>query len=139
LKDELTCLKTLNEFGLLFEIEESFLDDISAEYQLKSSEIRDADALSRLALILVTATLYSTSAAVSILIGSADCAICKSIGVGSFMPSLTEYAGSLSFACIHYRILFLPPYLRQPVPLPLLTRSKCVPKICQSIRNVKVI
>lgn len=61
LSDEPTSLKTFDEFGLRFDIEENFLDDKSAGFQLESSEIRDADALSRLALILATTTLYLTS------------------------------------------------------------------------------
>lgn len=61
LSDEPTSLKTFDEFGLRFDIEENFLDDKSAGFQLESSEIRDADALSHLALILATATLYLTS------------------------------------------------------------------------------
>jgi hypothetical protein len=59
--DEPTSLKTFDEFGLRFDIEENFLDDKSAGFQLESSEIRDADVLSRLALILATTTLYLTS------------------------------------------------------------------------------
>ena len=42
-------------------IEESFLDDKSAGFQLESSQIRNANALSRLCLILATATLYLAS------------------------------------------------------------------------------
>lgn len=61
LSDEPTSLKTFDEFGLRFDIEENFLDDKSAGFQLESSEIRDVDALSRLALILATTTLYLTS------------------------------------------------------------------------------
>lgn len=61
LSDAPTSLKTFDEFGLRFDIEENFLDDKSAGFQLESSEIRDADALSRLALILATATLYLVS------------------------------------------------------------------------------
>lgn len=61
LSDEPTSLKTFDEFGLRFDIEENFLDDKSAGFQLESSEIRDADALSRLALILASTTLFLTS------------------------------------------------------------------------------
>lgn len=66
LSDEPTSLQTLDEFGLRFDIEEGFLDDKSAGFQLESSEIRDADALSRLALILATATLYLVSSGVAV-------------------------------------------------------------------------
>jgi hypothetical protein len=66
LSDEPTSLKTLDEFGLRFDIEENFLDDKSAGFQLEASEIRDAAALSRLGLILATATLYLVSSGVAI-------------------------------------------------------------------------
>jgi hypothetical protein len=59
--DDPTDLHTFDEYGLRFDLEENFLDDKSAEFQLESGEIRDADALSRLALILATATLYLVS------------------------------------------------------------------------------
>ena len=61
LSDEPTSLKTFDEFGLRFDIEENFLDDKSAGFQLESSEIRHTDALSQPALILATTTLYLTS------------------------------------------------------------------------------
>jgi hypothetical protein len=59
--DEPTDLHTFDEYGLRFDLEENFLDDKSAGFQLESSEIRDAGALSRLGLILATATLYLVS------------------------------------------------------------------------------
>lgn len=59
--DEPTDLHTLDEFGLRFDIEENFLDDKSAGFQLESSQIRDAAALARLCLILATCTLYLVS------------------------------------------------------------------------------
>lgn len=59
--DEPTGLETLDEYGLRFDIEENFLDDKSAGFQLESSQIEDAMALSRLCLILATATLYLVS------------------------------------------------------------------------------
>jgi hypothetical protein len=59
--DEPNGLKTLDEYGLRFDIEENFLGDKSAGFQLESSQIRDAMALSRLCLILATATLYLVS------------------------------------------------------------------------------
>jgi hypothetical protein len=61
LSDEPTGLHTFDEYGLRFDIEEDFLDDKSAGFQLGSSEIRNAGALSRLGLILATATLYLVS------------------------------------------------------------------------------
>lgn len=59
--DEPVGLNTLDEYGLRFDIEENFLDDKSAGFDLESSEIGDADALSRLCLILATATFYLVS------------------------------------------------------------------------------
>ena len=59
--DEPTDLQTLDEFGLRFDIEENFLDDKSAGFQLESSQIRDAAALARLCLILAACTLYLVS------------------------------------------------------------------------------
>jgi hypothetical protein len=46
---------------LRFDLEENFLDDKSAGFQLESGEIRDADALARLGLVLATTTLYLVS------------------------------------------------------------------------------
>jgi len=51
LSDEPTSLETLDEYALRFDIEENFLDDKPAGFQLASSQIRDAAALSRLGLI----------------------------------------------------------------------------------------
>jgi hypothetical protein len=59
--DEPTGLHTFDVYGLRFDLEENFLDDKSAGFQLESSEIRDARALSRLGLVLATATLYLVS------------------------------------------------------------------------------
>lgn len=64
--DEPTSLQTFDEYGLRFDIEENFLDDKSAGFQLESSLIREAEALTRLALILATATLYLVSTGVSV-------------------------------------------------------------------------
>lgn len=61
LSDDPTDLHTFDEYGLRFDIEENFLDDKSAGFQLESSEIRTAQALSRLCLVLATATLYLAS------------------------------------------------------------------------------
>jgi len=66
LSDDPTDLHTFVEYGLRFDLEENFLDYKSAGFQLESGEIRDADALSRLGLVLATTTLYlfSTGTAV---------------------------------------------------------------------------
>ena len=56
--DEPTDLRTFDEYGLRFDQEENFLDDKSAGFQIESSEIRNAAMLSRLGLVLATATLF---------------------------------------------------------------------------------
>jgi hypothetical protein len=61
ISDRPTSLDTLDEYGLRFDIEENFLDDKSAGFQLEASELRDVDALDRLCLVLAVATLYLTS------------------------------------------------------------------------------
>lgn len=61
ISDTPTSLDTFETYGLRFDIEESFLDDKSAGFQLESSRIRDADALGRLCFVLATATLYLVS------------------------------------------------------------------------------
>lgn len=64
--DEPTDLATLDEYGQRFDLEENFLDEKSAGFQLESSEIRDEQALSRLGLILATATLYLVNSGVAV-------------------------------------------------------------------------
>lgn len=69
--DDPTSLKTFDEYDLRFDVEESFLDEKSAGFQLESSEIRDDDvALNRLILIWAVATLYLLSCGV--LVAQAD-------------------------------------------------------------------
>jgi hypothetical protein len=58
LSDEPTDEKTFEEYGLRFDIEENFLDDKSNGFQLESSLIRSAQALTRLCLVLAITTLY---------------------------------------------------------------------------------
>ncbi len=53
-----THVATFDEYGLRFDIEENFLDDKSNGFQLASSLIRSAAALSRLCLALAVATLF---------------------------------------------------------------------------------
>ncbi len=55
---EPTELKTFEEYGLRFDIEENFLDDTSNGFQLESSLIRSANALERLCCLLAITTLY---------------------------------------------------------------------------------
>lgn len=64
--DESAELKTLEEYGLRFDIEENFLDDKSNGFQLESSLIRSAKALERLCLVLAMTTLYLVSVGTSV-------------------------------------------------------------------------
>jgi hypothetical protein len=64
--DEPADAKTLNEYGLRFNIEESFLDEKSGGYQLQISELAAPEALERLLLIVAIATVYWTSTGVSV-------------------------------------------------------------------------
>jgi hypothetical protein len=59
--DEPVALKTFDEYGLRFDIEENFLDDKSAGFQLEASQLGDSQSISRLCLLLATATLYLVS------------------------------------------------------------------------------
>lgn len=61
LSDDPTGLHTFDEYGWRFDLEENFLDDKSAGFQLESGELRDSAALTRLGLVLATATLYLVS------------------------------------------------------------------------------
>ncbi len=56
--DEPTDLSTFEEYGLRFDIEESFLDDKSNGFEVESSLIRSAEGLTRLFLVLAVATLF---------------------------------------------------------------------------------
>ena len=59
--DEPTNARTLDEYGLRFDIEESFRDEKSGGYQIHLSQLATSDALERLLLILAIATLHFTS------------------------------------------------------------------------------
>ena len=48
ISDESTSVQTFIEYGGRFDIEENFLDDKSNGFQLESSLVRDAEALTRL-------------------------------------------------------------------------------------------
>ena len=61
LSNQLTTLKTLQEYGFRFNIEESFLDDKSNGFELERSAIRDAQMLEKLCFVLAVATLYLTA------------------------------------------------------------------------------
>ncbi len=64
--DEKTTLQTFAEYGLRFDIEENFLDDQSAGWNVQRSMIRDVCALSRLWFILSVATLYVSAQGVEV-------------------------------------------------------------------------
>jgi hypothetical protein len=66
LSDQPTDLNTFHEYGLRFDIEENFLDDKSGGFQLESSELYDSQALTRLGLIMATATLYLVSCGLAV-------------------------------------------------------------------------
>lgn len=66
LSDDPTSLHTFDEYGLRFDLEENFLDDKSAGFQLESGELRESAALMRLGLVLATATLYLVSTGTAI-------------------------------------------------------------------------
>ncbi|WP_293085251.1 transposase [Moorena sp. SIO4A1] len=64
--DEKTTLKSFQEYGLRFDIEENFLDDQSNGWNVQKSQIRSVPALSRLWFILAVATLYVTAQGVEV-------------------------------------------------------------------------
>jgi hypothetical protein len=57
---EPTTLQTFHEYGLRFDIEESFLDDKSNGFEWEHSGLRCAPGLSRLCLVIAIATLFLT-------------------------------------------------------------------------------
>lgn len=59
--DEPVSLETFEEYGLRFQIEESFLDDKSGLFQLEGSRLRGAQFLSRLYLVVAIATVVLMS------------------------------------------------------------------------------
>lgn len=64
--DEPTTLKTFQEYGLRFDIEELFKDEQSSGWNLQKSEIRSVCDLSRLCFILALGTLYVTAQGVAV-------------------------------------------------------------------------
>jgi len=64
--DELTSRQTIDEYGLRFDIEETFLDDKSGGFQVQTSELQTPAALERLFLVLAIATLHFTSTGVAV-------------------------------------------------------------------------
>ncbi|MFL5653948.1 MAG: hypothetical protein ACJ8CB_07205 [Ktedonobacteraceae bacterium] len=63
---EPTAEVTLQEYGLRFDIEESFRDEKSGGFQLQTSRLATPEALERLLLILALTTLYLTSLGVGV-------------------------------------------------------------------------
>jgi len=66
LSTEPTTIQTFREYGLRFDIEENFLDDKSNGFDLSSSRIRSAPALSRLCLVLAMTTIFLTAQGLSV-------------------------------------------------------------------------
>lgn len=66
LASDLTSRTTFAEYGLRFDIEESFLDDKSNGFQLESSRLRNVEALNRLCFVLAVATLFLVSQGTSV-------------------------------------------------------------------------
>jgi len=66
ISDEAADLKTLQEYGLRFDIEANFVDDKSNGFQLEASLIRSAAALERLCFVLAITTLYVVSVGTSV-------------------------------------------------------------------------
>src|SRR6266496_2411951 len=64
--DEPTDARTLDEYGLRFDIEENFRDEKSGGYQIHSSQLATPEALDRLILILAMTTLHLTSIGVAV-------------------------------------------------------------------------
>jgi len=66
--DEAISTDTFVEYRLRFDIEENFLDDKSNGFQLESSEIRSAEGLERLCMVIAVATLYLVSQGVEVVL-----------------------------------------------------------------------
>ncbi len=61
LSTEPTTIQTFWEYGLRFDIEENFLDDKSNGFDLESSRLRSAPAISRLCFVVAMTTLFLTA------------------------------------------------------------------------------
>ena len=66
ISDEAAELKMFAEYGLRFDIEETFLDDKSNGFQLEDSLMRSAAVLERLCFVLAITTLYLVSVGTSV-------------------------------------------------------------------------
>jgi len=61
ISDEPVGRQTFDEYGLRFDIEENFLDDKSAGFNLEDTLLRDSMSISRLCLIIAVSTAYLVS------------------------------------------------------------------------------
>jgi len=68
ISDEPVGRHTFDEYGLRFDIEENFLDDKSAGFNLEDSLLQDSMAISRLCLILATATVYLVATGTAVVV-----------------------------------------------------------------------
>ena len=66
LSNQTTSLKTFEEYGWRFDIEETFLDDKSNGFELERSHIRNAQMLERLCFVLAVTTLYLTAQGIDV-------------------------------------------------------------------------
>ena len=66
ISDEPVGRHTFDEYGLRFDIEENFLDDKSAGFNLEDSKLEDSMAISRLCFILAVATMYRVSTGLAV-------------------------------------------------------------------------
>lgn len=91
ISDEPVGRHTFDEYGLRFDIEENFLDDKSAGFNLEDSQLQDSMAISRLCLILAVATIYLVSTGTAI------------VDLGLRMVVDTHWRRGLSFLQIGWR------------------------------------
>lgn len=73
--NEPTDLETFTEYGLRFDIEEGFKDDKSGLFELESSKLRDAKAITRLYTVIAIATLFLVSQGVAVVKKGIRCEI----------------------------------------------------------------
>ena len=73
--DEPTDRETFTEYGLRFDIEEGFKDDKPGAFNLESSKIRDAKALTRFYTVIAIAKLFLVSQGVEVVAKGLRCRI----------------------------------------------------------------
>ena len=91
ISDEPVGRHTFAEYGLRFCIEENFLDDKSAGFNLESSRLNDSLAISRLCLILAVATVFLVSTGMAV----------ETLGFRSMID--THWRRGISYFQIGYR------------------------------------